>query len=200
VILSWDGMAVTPALETELSSRAKEASKRRSSCGREKRPCCLLWIDEAKANIKPIYECRCNGRLQTKRSEKMSPETRFLVFSGGFGIFFSTEGIRPLDAFDVSCSSVRCAAIGTDKPRLRSIFHAASRLPLAYCYFECLPPHPHIRWSSIICIISICIYKMFAYKGCDALWCIICRWMDVMMENKQLQHKRFFILTLENYV
>ncbi len=25
--------------------------------------CCLLWIDEAKANIKPIYECRCNERL-----------------------------------------------------------------------------------------------------------------------------------------
>ncbi len=24
---------------------------------------CLLWIDEAKANIKPIYECRCNERL-----------------------------------------------------------------------------------------------------------------------------------------
>ncbi len=23
----------------------------------------LLWIDEAKANIKPIYECRCNERL-----------------------------------------------------------------------------------------------------------------------------------------
>jgi len=29
-------MAVTPALEAELSSRAKEASKRRSSCGRDK--------------------------------------------------------------------------------------------------------------------------------------------------------------------
>ncbi len=25
--------------------------------------CCLLWIDEAKANIKPTYECRCNERL-----------------------------------------------------------------------------------------------------------------------------------------
>jgi hypothetical protein len=25
--------------------------------------CCLLWIDEAKANIKPIEECRCNERL-----------------------------------------------------------------------------------------------------------------------------------------
>jgi hypothetical protein len=24
---------------------------------------CLLWIDEAKANIKPIYECRCNEGL-----------------------------------------------------------------------------------------------------------------------------------------
>ncbi len=24
---------------------------------------CLLWIDEAQANIKPIYECRCNERL-----------------------------------------------------------------------------------------------------------------------------------------
>jgi endonuclease IV len=23
----------------------------------------LLWIDEAKANIKPIYECRCNEKL-----------------------------------------------------------------------------------------------------------------------------------------
>ncbi len=34
--------------------------------------CCLLWIDEAKANIKPIYECRCNGRLQTKRSTRLS--------------------------------------------------------------------------------------------------------------------------------
>ncbi len=29
--------------------------------------CCLLWIDEAKSNIKPIHECRCNERLQTKR-------------------------------------------------------------------------------------------------------------------------------------
>ena len=35
-------------------------------------PCCLLWIDEAKANIKPIYECRCNGRLQTKRFTRLS--------------------------------------------------------------------------------------------------------------------------------
>ncbi len=34
--------------------------------------CCLLWNDEAKANIKPIYECRCNGRLQTKRSTRLS--------------------------------------------------------------------------------------------------------------------------------
>jgi hypothetical protein len=34
--------------------------------------CCLLWIDEAKANVKPIYECRCNGRLQTKRSTRLS--------------------------------------------------------------------------------------------------------------------------------
>ncbi len=33
---------------------------------------CLLWIDEAKANIKPIYECRCNGRLQSKRSTPLS--------------------------------------------------------------------------------------------------------------------------------
>jgi hypothetical protein len=30
---------------------------------RKKIVCCLLWIDEAKANIKPIYECRCNERL-----------------------------------------------------------------------------------------------------------------------------------------
>jgi hypothetical protein len=29
--------------------------------------CCLLWNDEAKANIKPIYECPCNCILQTKR-------------------------------------------------------------------------------------------------------------------------------------
>jgi hypothetical protein len=34
--------------------------------------CCLLWNDESKANIKPIYECRCNGRLQTKRSTRLS--------------------------------------------------------------------------------------------------------------------------------
>jgi hypothetical protein len=34
--------------------------------------CCLLWNDEANANIKPIYECRCNGRLQTKRSTRLS--------------------------------------------------------------------------------------------------------------------------------
>jgi hypothetical protein len=33
---------------------------------------CLLWIDEAKANIKPIYECRCNGRLQTKWLTRLS--------------------------------------------------------------------------------------------------------------------------------
>jgi hypothetical protein len=32
----------------------------------------LLWIDEAKANIKPIYECRCNGRLQTKRFTRLA--------------------------------------------------------------------------------------------------------------------------------
>ena len=34
--------------------------------------CCLLWIDEAKSNIKPMYECRCNGRLQTKRFTRLS--------------------------------------------------------------------------------------------------------------------------------
>ena len=34
--------------------------------------CCLLWMDEAKANIKPIYECRCNGRLQTKRFTRLA--------------------------------------------------------------------------------------------------------------------------------
>jgi hypothetical protein len=39
---------------------------------------CLLWIDEAKSNIKPIYECRCNGRLQTKRFTRLS-HTVFLV-------------------------------------------------------------------------------------------------------------------------
>ncbi len=27
---------------------------------------------EAKANRKPIYECRCNGRLQTKRFTRLS--------------------------------------------------------------------------------------------------------------------------------
>jgi hypothetical protein len=32
----------------------------------------LLWIDEAKPNIKPIYECRCNGRLQFKRFTRLS--------------------------------------------------------------------------------------------------------------------------------
>ncbi len=38
-----------------------------STVWREEKPMylyvCLLWIDEAKANIKPIYECRCNERL-----------------------------------------------------------------------------------------------------------------------------------------
>jgi hypothetical protein len=29
------------------------------------------WISRV-ANIKPIYECRCNGRLQTKRSTWLS--------------------------------------------------------------------------------------------------------------------------------
>jgi hypothetical protein len=33
---------------------------------------CLLWIDEAKSNIKPMYECRCNGRLQTKRFTRLA--------------------------------------------------------------------------------------------------------------------------------
>ncbi len=33
---------------------------------------CLLWIDKAKPNIKPIYECRCNGRLQTKRFTRLA--------------------------------------------------------------------------------------------------------------------------------
>jgi hypothetical protein len=33
---------------------------------------CLLWIDKAKANIKPIYECWCNGRLQTKRFTRLT--------------------------------------------------------------------------------------------------------------------------------
>jgi hypothetical protein len=33
---------------------------------------CLLWIDERTANIKPIYECRCNERLQTKRFTSLS--------------------------------------------------------------------------------------------------------------------------------
>jgi hypothetical protein len=35
----------------------------------------LLWIDEAKTIktlSKPIYECRCNGRLQTKRFTRLS--------------------------------------------------------------------------------------------------------------------------------
>ncbi len=40
--------------------------------------CCLLWNDEGKANIKPIYECRCNGRLQTKRSTRL-PHTGLVV-------------------------------------------------------------------------------------------------------------------------
>jgi hypothetical protein len=29
-------------------------------------------IDEVKTNIKPIYEFRCNGRLQTKRFTRLS--------------------------------------------------------------------------------------------------------------------------------
>ncbi len=33
---------------------------------------CLIWIDEVKANIKPIHECRCNERLQTKRFIRLS--------------------------------------------------------------------------------------------------------------------------------
>jgi hypothetical protein len=32
----------------------------------------LYRIDEAKAKIKPMYECRCNGRLQTKRFTRLS--------------------------------------------------------------------------------------------------------------------------------
>jgi hypothetical protein len=31
-----------------------------------------------KANIKPIHECRCNGRLQTKRSMRL-PHTGLVV-------------------------------------------------------------------------------------------------------------------------
>jgi len=45
--------------------------------------CCLLWIDEAKANIKPIYECRCNGRLQTKRFTRLS-HTGLVVYGPSF--------------------------------------------------------------------------------------------------------------------
>ncbi len=44
---------------------------------------CLLWIDEAKANIKPIYDCRCNGRLQTKRSSLRVSHTLGLL---GWGL------------------------------------------------------------------------------------------------------------------
>ena len=43
---------------------------------------CLLRIDEAKANIKPIYECRCNGRLQTKGrpNDKAGLRSRGVVY------------------------------------------------------------------------------------------------------------------------
>jgi hypothetical protein len=33
---------------------------------------CLLWIDKAKANIKPIYECQCTGILQSKRFTRLA--------------------------------------------------------------------------------------------------------------------------------
>jgi hypothetical protein len=33
---------------------------------------CLLWIHEAKGNIKPIYECRCNERLINKWFTRLS--------------------------------------------------------------------------------------------------------------------------------
>ncbi len=39
---------------------------------------CLLWIDERKLKIKPIYECRCNERLQTKRFMRLA-HTRLVV-------------------------------------------------------------------------------------------------------------------------
>ena len=29
--------------------------------------CCLLWIHKTRPKIKPIYECRSDGRLQTKK-------------------------------------------------------------------------------------------------------------------------------------
>jgi hypothetical protein len=40
----------------------------------------LLWIDEAKANIKPIYECRCNGRQQTKRLTCLGDKAHYQAF------------------------------------------------------------------------------------------------------------------------
>ena len=41
---------------------------------------CLLWIDERKL-LKPIYECRCNGRLQTKRFTRLAPTgSKVLVY------------------------------------------------------------------------------------------------------------------------
>ena len=50
-----DGMATTPRTNRERNLHSSKKSL------------CLLWIDEVKTKIKPIYECRCNGRLQTKR-------------------------------------------------------------------------------------------------------------------------------------
>ena len=43
VTLSWEGMTATPALETDLSSRVKEVSKRWSSRGRERGAASWCW-------------------------------------------------------------------------------------------------------------------------------------------------------------
>ncbi len=57
--LHWDSQRYFGCTSTHHKKRLGETSPKY----RDKKSLLLLWIDEAKANIKPIYECRCNGRL-----------------------------------------------------------------------------------------------------------------------------------------
>ena len=43
-----------------------------------------------KSKIKPVYECRCNGRLQTKRFTRLS-HTGFFCFCVGLNFFFDSK-------------------------------------------------------------------------------------------------------------
>jgi hypothetical protein len=92
--------SIASPLGVTLPIRKSRSSKRRSVLSILYCTCiphgCLLWNDEAKANIKPIHECRCNGRLQTKRSTRLS-HTGLVVCDGRVACIFTPARQKPLN-------------------------------------------------------------------------------------------------------